>query len=480
MTLRPGALLGMPAGVPDVVWDLGPFRYLQLALVVLWIALARRGRPRGTLAGGLALLAVTLVFWTAVLGRPYGLLVDPAATARAATLGVVSASGSADEGPLAGEPLHGAAWTAVARLRPAVDLSLLALTWAGPLATLALPLLLAALLRPQGALPALLWIAFGTGTLDALAGLGFVSGAWARPLAAWAVVAGASLALFAGRRASPRTAAVAAALVAVAVATATGGRPAARGLDALLALTLVQGAWLPLAALGFHRGAPPAAAGLAVGGGLMLVASAAGAPVDEWTAHALYRLGLVLAGTGPVAWLAGEAAGWLAARVPRPGDWTREGLSAGLVLALVPGSFLGTWNPKRMDAVFDASVEPISPHLLEALDWIRSRTDPREAVLAAPETAPAVAALAGRRVLRAPLLGVASDDERRRRLERAVLTGRETPALADRYGLRWVLVGPGEFASHPVALPEDLEGRGGLARAHATARRIFVYALPRH
>ena len=66
--------------------------------------------------------------------------------------------------------------------------------------------------------------------------------------------------------------------------------------------------------------------------------------------------------------------------------------------------------------------------------WIGENT-PRDAAIVADEDyAPAVAILAGRRLLRAPSLVAPPDDERRLRLQRALFEGHPPPALLQRYG----------------------------------------------
>jgi hypothetical protein len=99
-------------------------------------------------------------------------------------------------------------------------------------------------------------------------------------------------------------------------------------------------------------------------------------------------------------------------------------------------------------------------------------------VLASPAYAPAVAAVSGRRVLRAPTLMTPSDDDRRRRLERAVLTGEApSPALLARYGLRYVLAAPGDFQDVGVDAPHELAARPHLRLRHVSREGFRVYEI---
>jgi hypothetical protein len=145
----------------------------------------------------------------------------------------------------------------------------------------------------------------------------------------------------------------------------------------------------------------------------------------------------------------------------------------------VPRSFVAWWNPVAVDAVAEASVEPVSPRLRRAMEWLSAETPTNAVVLASPEHAPAVAALAGRRVLRAPTLVVAPDDQRRRRLERLLLLGQSPADLADRYGLSHVFVAPGDFKAYGITWPDDVAARGPFQRVYADENGLQVYAIDR-
>jgi len=111
------------------------------------------------------------------------------------------------------------------------------------------------------------------------------------------------------------------------------------------------------------------------------------------------------------------------------------------------------------------------------MDWVREHTDARASFIANEDYAPAVAALAGRRVLRAPSLLVAADDERRRRLEKAVFAGRWPAALRERYDLRYVFLAPGQFTEYGLDAPEQLEARGHFRLLYRNDKGMRVYEL---
>jgi hypothetical protein len=484
MSVGAAEVLGLPA--VDVTFHAPWLRYGLLVLALAWALLvARRGRW-AALAGGLLFAGCVLAFWALALPRPYGLFTDGLCTRRLAALSVALATGTREAGPLAGEPLS-------AGDRVFVEL----LSEGGPLGATALPFLVITGLglavhvlgdRARSGAPALAWLAFSTGDLDAVRGLGLVPGLFARPVESvclLAVVAGVLVlgrlweAL--GRRGAPGV--IMSLALGVGVVTAWTFTPAeavpiaARDLPWIL--TLDQGPWIVLGLWGLAQGGPPAAAALVGGGALLLAASAAGAPLDPWGSHALYRLGLLLAAARPLEQVAerlGQSTSGLRWARVLAGDAPalRRGMAL-LVLLCVPVSFLSRWNPRRLDPVYEASLEPVAAPLRGTMAWIGFYTDPQATFLAGPERAAAVAALAGRRVLRAPSLGVAGDDERRLRLERAVIEGRDVEALRRRYGLRYVVAAPGDFREHGLERPEDLSARGlSLLREGAGGLRVYV------
>jgi hypothetical protein len=329
MILRPAALLGLREGVPNAVLHVVALRWALLLLALLWAAAAARGRSVAVLGAGLLFAFVASGFWVFALGRPYGLFVDPAATRAAAEASVVSASASPGETFLAGE---------AAPRTPAVVLA----GWGVPAAALILfptlvpPFFLAAVGvlvyaahpdRGQAPLAASLWLAFSTGDLESLRGLGILPGLWAHPWSALAVLGLTLLALV------PvplwwRVAMVGAAGLLLLRAPLVGGPSMHLGLaPSCLLLTLDQGVWLPLAAWGLSRGAWVAARVLVAAGAAVVLAAAAWPTVDAWAGHALYRLGLILAACGPVEFLirrVGESLATIPSRA-RQGGTRRQG-----------------------------------------------------------------------------------------------------------------------------------------------------------
>ena len=142
------------------------------------------------------------------------------------------------------------------------------------------------------------------------------------------------------------------------------------------------------------------------------------------------------------------------------------------------GSFLTWWDPPRMDARARDSLESLPDGLVEAMDWIRTSTDPQGVFVAGEDYAAAVAVLGGRRVLRAPTLLTAPDDQRRVRTGRAVLSGRRVDSLLDRYGVRYVLLAPGQFRDHRLSEPWGIESAGIPPLFHARSG-LRVYEIPR-
>ncbi|PYQ51827.1 MAG: hypothetical protein DMF78_12610, partial [Acidobacteria bacterium] len=331
--------------------------------------------------------------------------------------------------------------------------------------------------RREAALAAILWVGAGTGAYETLRGLGFVPGLWARPGAAllWiATVALVLLAVRSGRRGAP----VAAGIFLAGAWMLPGWRdPRPPLADALLALTLDQHVWLLAGLAGLRRHSRGRA--LVGGGAALVLVRALGGPGDAWAGVAFYRLGLILAAA---TWLGGLAAADLVP--PRLARWCErwrlrpERLPAALAIALcLAGGFLAWWDPVRTDALARASLEPFPDALQGAMAWIRANTDRGGAVLADRDYAGAVAVLGGRRALRAPGLVETGDDERRLRLERAVMAGHPPPALLQRYSLRYVFLAPGEFREYGIEEPADLERRGGVRLLYANAKGMHVYEL---
>jgi hypothetical protein len=478
MILRPGALLGLGEGVPDPVFDVIALRWVLLLLALVWTLAAARCRGLAVLAAGLLFAGVATGFWVLALGRPYGLLVDPAATRAAAEASVVSASGSSAETFLAGEAAPRTPSVVLAGFGVPARLLILAPTLLPPLFLAALAVLVYAAYPDRGAAPlaASLWLAFSTGDLETLRGMGIVPGLWSHPWSALVVLALVLLALV---PLAPgwRIAMVGAAGLIVWRAPIVDPPRTHLGLaPSCLLLTLDQVVWLPLAAWGLRRGAWIAARVLVpVGAGLVLAAVAWPA-VDPWAGHALYRLGLILAACGPVDILvrrAGESLRALPSLSPSA-DARRLGLAAVLAV-FAPTSFLAWWNPVRLDPVAEASVYAQASRMEAVMGWIRGST-PRDAVILAPAAyGPDVAVLAGRRVLRAPLLGEAADEARRQRVEERVLAGQPS-SKRDHYNLRYVLLPPGGFPEHGIRGAEDVERFPGFVLRHA-ADEFRIYEL---
>jgi hypothetical protein len=480
VSLAPADLLGLPA--PDPLHHVSLLRYLLVALALLWSAAILGRRPLLSLAAVVLFVEAAIGFWVLALGRPYGSLVDPEATRLLAAASVAAETGRSDEGAVAGTRVLPPGAALLARLPLSPQARLLVPTLLPLAAAVALGLAVAGLWgrRDLAILGASLWLAFGTGELDALGGEGFANGVWQRPLSSLAILGLAPLLLLFSRFAQRRLGVLALGLAAgAALSVLPVAGPSPGVLDGLRWLTLDQALWLPLGLYGLTRSRDVAPRALVLAGVLVVLTAAFGFGVDAWAGHALYRLGLLLAATGPLASLA-TAIGRALAAHPRLAARGLEPLPIGvaaLVACAAPGSFLAWWDPPKLDPVAKASLAPLSPNLLRPMEWIRRET-PREAVfMAGPEYSAALATLAGRRVLRAPFLEEAKDDERRVRTERVTLSGRDSAPLRARYRVSHVLVAPGDFRAHGLRAPEDLAGRGGFRLLYSDAEGLRVYEL---
>lgn len=484
MILRLGELLGIPAGVSYVPTTLIALRWGLWLVAALWaVMVARRGR-RAWLLGGLLFVWAATGYWVLALGRPYGLLVDGDVT-RSVAVASVAAEAGPEQGLLAGETGPSPPASNRARVRRAVILwgpSLLPLVVVPGLGVAVYALWGC---RSRAPLAALLWLAFSTGDLDALRGLGLVPSVFSHPWPAAALLPVVALVLVEarwGRALSVERTALGVAFV-VGLGCLAPAVPAPRGLpEALLTLTLDQGLWLPLALWGLSRTADAAAWRLMIGGAILTLATAFAAPIDPVASHALYRLGLLLAASEPVERLLIAFGAALAPRLPR--SWPR--LEAGrlgtaaLVLTLVPSSFLAWWHPLTLDPVAGESERPIPNPLREAMEWIRRETPRTAGFIASRDFASAVAALGGRPVLRAPGLVESFNDTRRRTVEEKVLTGQEpVRAALARFGVSYVFIAPGDFAEYGITAPEDLEAYPRFRLRYRNDEGYRVYEISR-
>jgi hypothetical protein len=324
------------------------------------------------------------------------------------------------------------------------------------------------------------WLAFATGDLDALRGLGVVSGMWAHPGAALAVVVSVATVFVALR--SPRLGTAwfpVALLLALAWWWGTAPDDGLAAGSALLALTLDQGLWLPLGWFGLLRRPDEAARVLALAGAIViLLASVPAVAADPWAGHALYRVGLLLAAAAPLSDICTAVGDRLSRRV-RLGEIPPGRLgTAALVIALVPGSFLVWWDPSRLDVVAAGSLPRIRPEVVSAVEWIRANTPPGSVIVASPTHAAAVASLGGRRVLRAPTLAVPEDDADRRQAEERLLFGNVTNRLVKKYGVSHVLLARGDFGEYWLGV-ETLDSRGPFRVVYRDGASVSVFAVPR-
>jgi hypothetical protein len=483
MTLRPADLLGLPA--PDLVFHVTLFRYAMVALVLAWAFVAARVRPVAAVAFGGLYALVACGFWMCVLGRPYGLFVDPSITRRVAECAVAAAAGGW-EGVLSGERASGAgAWLG------AHGLSARTLMLGPALVTPLVVALVGQLLyhlwsrRDRAWVGALLWLAFPSGDLDALRGPALLPGLWSHPLGALGFGATALLVLIStrdprGRRWMVAGAVVAAAWLAAGVQWARLGESVTplRPLQALLLVTLDQGLWLPLGWYGLVRRGEPGSRALVLGGLLALLPLPDAVRVEPWGPLALYRLGLMMAAAAPAAELCTYVGRALKGVRPALADVpdVRVGAAAAL-LALAPGSFPVWWTPVQLDGVFAESLDPVPVVVAEVAAAVQANTPPQAVVLAGREYAPAIAALAGRRVLRAPGLFAAPDEDARWKAEERVLAGRPDAPAARSYGVTHVLVGPGEFQEHGVESPDQLASRPSFRLVWVHPEGIRLYAV---
>jgi hypothetical protein len=460
--------------------SLALLRYALILLALVWSVLRARGRPGLSLLAGLGFVILALGFWAMSLGRPYGLFVDAEITRCAGDASVAAAGAPPGQGMLVDEPPRCARWASLARHLPRAWLLMLPRI----VPVIALPLLgtLVYFLWPrreEAFTASFLWLAFSTGQLETLRGVGFVPGLWAHPgsAALLCLLVAAVLAVPRLPLRSFTATALGASLLSLWLLV-PGPERGPGVMDALLLLSFDQTPWWLLAAWGWRRGTEPAARALIVGGAILLAASALPLGVDAWGAHALYRFGLLLAAAGPVTMLADRLGATLSRRWARGAPPADLGAAA-LVLAAAPISFLVWWTPARVDPVMEASGPPVADRLATAMSWIRENTPPTSVFLASPDYAPSVAVLGGRRVLRAPTLGSAADEVRRERMEDKVLAGRDPARLADLYGLTHVFIAPGDFFAYGIRSPEDLERQGRFRLLYADPEDYRVYEITR-
>ena len=456
-------------------------RWGLLGLAWVWAAIALRKRSNVWLLPGLTFGAVAIGFWVLALGRPYGLLVDAASTSRAADAAVIAATGDERLGFVVGSPPAPGLQARLATLGLAPPLLLLLPSILPLLAHLSVALVVAFMLpaRDRAPLAATLWLAFPSSELELIRGDGFLGVPWRRSecLATVVPVVAALLLLGRARRVAwpvlGAGIALATAWAALVPRTIVSGRVPLGG---LLTLTMDQGPFLLLGAWGVSRGVDGATRLLLVPGAL-LVAGAQAAPLllEPWCGQVLYRLGMLLASCGPIEELE-RRVGAFARSLPPLAGFPAANIGRGLLLATaVPASAVAWWSPIQLDGrVGERSVEPLPVQLVEAMDWIRRRTDAHAVFVASPQYAPAVAAVAGRRVLRAPTLAQ-PPDPLRRRAQRAALEGRPDPAL-DEFGVAYVLVGPGD--AEELGLSEtDAKQRGLREVFRGGSGTFIIYAL---
>ena len=476
--LAPGELLGLRGGMAAILDHAAAWHDVLFALAVAIGVCEARGRRRAALALAITFAVLGTGFWVVVLARPYGVLADPVATRWAADVSVAGWSGG-DDGFVVGERPAARNWAAASR-RLGPQTVLLVPTVLPVLVVPASALAIALLWRrPDASLAAILWAVGATGDLDTVRGLGFVPGLWARPVSSllWVLILAAVLVIV--RLRVPPVVATVAGAIAVLSWTLLGRRaPDMDPPSALLAVTLDQGLWLVAGAAGLWRGRDRGAIALVAGGALLVLAPSLGGPGDPWAGQAFLRAGLVLASATCLQSVAGDLVSeWIRRAATR---WRLEPECvpiAVVVTVLAAGGVPAWWDPVRIDPVFKASIEPVPEALVGAMDWIRENT-PRDATIVADEDyAPAVAILGGRRILRAPSLVSPPDDERRLRLERGIFEGHPPPALLQRYGVRYVFLGPGQFRQYGVGQPEDMESGGAARLAYANEKGMRLYEV---
>ena len=475
----PASLLGLPFGNSDPFAGVPALRYLLLVLAGAWALVASRGRRWPTFAAGVLFVWTVLGFWTLSFGRPYGLC-EPGASTREAAYAAQIALEQTPRGFLAGEPFAAGPWGRLA-LHGAPLGPLVAWPSLLPLLTLPLPALVVLALwrRPQAQLAAAALLAFSTTELEALRGTGIVTGLWSHPAAS----VGLPL-LLAALLHGPvsgwlsRPLAVLAGLLGLALCWEP--HPLASPLASLpYALLLDPWPWPLLAAFGLRAGRDPGARACLLAGAACLSASALGLQIDAWSGLALWRIGLVLAATGPLSSLLEWAALLVVQRQPRLGGRPGLGLAL-LLLAGLPCAFLTWWSPLRLDPVAHASLQPVPTAVAATTEWMRHNLPPTAVVVASADYAPMVAVLAQRQVLRAPQLLRTADDTRRERVESSLFTpGRVGARNASRYGVSHLLLGPGDDRRWGFGGELDPPLPGRFRLLFADPKGFRVYALER-
>jgi len=473
---HPGALLGLPSGFIE---DGAAARHLIMAAIALWALLVARGSRRGTFAGAFLFLALTIGVGVLSLGRPYGVLVDPEATRRAAQVATVASHHHSELSFVAGEVADADIWVRLVLAGVPEAIVQQIPTFLALLAPIAVAAVIGALWAQREVAPIGVagFAVASNGALDALHGLGMVQETWRHPEVALALPPVVAVVLMAGRLPSPGqwpAALLAAGLLWSVPATADVPSTA----QMLSALSFDQAFLLALAACAVRRRAiDPAALSLWLVGTVLCLAASLGLNVDGWGCYTLQRTGLVLLCAPTIVVVADTLTVRLARRWP--GTTRRFGGigMAALLLLVAPGCFLAWWNPAQLDPVAAASREPFSVNLKPAMEWIRTNTAPDAVVLASPAYSSAVSVLGARRVLRAGNLLDTKDRERRVRAEGRILRRRPLAAWVRAYGVTHVFAAPGDFRARGVDSPESLLGRDGLSRVYADTERFHVFAV---
>jgi len=461
--------------------EVASFRYLLLSLGLLWAFLQTRRHALWSLLGGVLFVELALVFWALSLQRPYGFLVDPQATAAMADAAVTAAADAPRSLLTSLEPAPGwRSWLAGRGVPLWLVLQIPLVVPAVVLPGLAALALVLARSRSDGLIAMTLLLLGLTGDLDALRGVGFLSGLWAHPTLAVVLLVGiVVVGGLAGRRRLRWSLAGVAAGLALALLLAPGATTPIRPASVCQLLVFDQGVWLALGCWGTWRRRDHVALSLvAVGAAaLVLYSLLAGRGPDPWLGQAYYRTGLIFASVPAVSWLI-PGLGERLRLVPWLRLYDRQGLGlAALVLALAPLSFPAWWEPMKLDATAAGSREELSHFLEDTLAWIASNTESGDVFIAPGEYASWVSVAAGRQVLRASNLRVAPDDAIRLQVEGRIMRGRPLPAWATRYRVRYILCPPeGPGLEKALSLP-DLLRRPGYRLRFTDSRGLAVVEI---
>jgi hypothetical protein len=136
------------------------------------------------------------------------------------------------------------------------------------------------------------------------------------------------------------------------------------------------------------------------------------------------------------------------------------------VMVLLPLTFVAQWYPPVADRYYPVSLEPVHKKVIAYADFIRTHTNPRDVFDGGDEPSTFIPALTGRRVLQAPTLLVAHDQQTRSQVEETLLNSADPSAIraaATRYSVTYLVLDEGILSRHDLGFDVARVARARLA-----------------